>query len=389
MRIFLIVAAAFGLAGATIVRENFASEHRSQFTGWFFMVQPTIANSSPSQSNSNLTDDQVLLFSRLAMGGIPKEFPNKPSNVMETSADVLSPKQMHPVFYGCFDWHSSVHGHWMLARLLRQYPDSPPAAAIRTLLNEQFTEEKLRLEADHFRKPQNRSFERMYGWAWALQLVAELHTWDDPDAKRWREFLKPLEAVLVESSLSYLPKLTFPVRTGIHPDTGFALGMELDYARVVGNRELEALLIETARRFYLNDRNYPAHYEPSGTDFFSSGFNEADLMRRVLTPAEFSKWLEDFLPVLSASEAVPMTTPVDVSDVTDGHLVHLAGLNFSRAWTMDGVASALSESDPRRSALKGLAEAHFKAGMRYVDSGHYEGEHWLATFAVYYLTQKH
>lgn len=339
--------------------------------------------------NSQLTDEQIALFARLALQGIPKEFPNKPSNVMESADDVQSPREMHPVFFGCFDWHSSVHGHWMLARLLRQYPYSSSATAIRTLLNEQLTAEKLQKEADHFRLPQNRSFERMYGWAWALQLVAELHTWDDPDARRWREAIRPLEEVLVEYTLNYLPRLTFPVRTGIHPDTGFAMAMELDYARVTGNQPLEELIITTAKRFYANDRDYPAHYEPSGTDFFSSGFNEADLMRRVLSKDEFSTWLTAFLPRLAANGLGPMMTPVDVSDVTDGHLVHLAGLNFSRAWTMDGIASALDPSDPRRELLRKSAEAHFQSGMRYVDSGHYEGEHWLATFAVYYLTQKH
>ena len=334
-----------------------------------------------------LTHEQVTAFAELALKGISQEYPNKPSNVMTSADDVQSPQQMHPVFYGCFDRHSSVHGHWMLARLLKRYPDAPVAARIRTVLNAQLTAEKLQREADYFKTKENKSFERMYGWAWALQLVAELHAWDDVDAKLWRANLRPLEDVIVELATGYLPKLTFPIRTGIHPDTGFALGMELDYARTVGNAAFAELLSQKARDFYLDDRNYPTHYEPSGQDFFSPGFNEADLMRRVLPADEFSSWLDEFLPQLRTNSMGPMMEPVEVSDVTDGHLVHLAGLDLSRAWTMQGIARALSSDDPRRQSLQQAVEAHAAAGMKYVNSGHYEGEHWLATFAVYYLTE--
>ncbi len=343
--------------------------------------------SAGHKMTDKLTHEQVAAFAELALKGIPQEYPNKPSNVMTTAADVQSPRQMHPVFYGCFDWHSSVHGHWMLARLLKLYPDAPVASRIRTVLNEQLTADKLQKEADYFQSKENKSFERMYGWAWALQLVAELHDWQDADAVRWRENLRPLENVIVELATGYLPRLTFPIRTGIHPDTGFALGMEIDYARKVGNKAFEQLLVEKARQFYLNDKDYPVHYEPSGHDFFSSGFNEADLMRRVLTSAEFSEWLDQFLPQLRNDAMGPMMEPVEVSDVTDGHLVHLAGLDLSRAWTMNGIARALPEADVRRQLLLQAVQVHADAGMKYVNSGHYEGEHWLATFAVYYLTE--
>lgn len=335
----------------------------------------------------SLTDEQVAAFAALALKGIPQEYPNKPSNVMTSSADVKSPSAMHPVFYGCFDWHSSVHGHWMLARLLKLYPNSSVAVRIRETLNRQLTKDNLQTEADYFLPKENKSFERMYGWAWALQLVAELLDWDDPDAKRWRDNLRPLETIIVQYSMEYLPKLNFPIRTGIHPDTGFALSLELDYARRTGHKPLEELIIARAKHFYLRDVNYPAHYEPSGNDFFSSGFNEADLMRRILPRDEFSKWLDTFLPQLRTGQMGPMMEPVKVSDVTDGHLVHLAGLDLSRAWTMAGIASALADNDPRRALLLDSAQQHFAAGMTYVNSGHYEGEHWLATFAVYYATE--
>ena len=334
-----------------------------------------------------LVMEQVNAYARLALKGIPQEYPNKPSNVMNSAGDVRSPKDMHPVFYGNFDWHSSVHGHWMLARLLRLYPNCQSAADIRKMLNSQLTAEKLQQETDYFSSDHNKHFERMYGWAWLLQLVRELHTWKDDDAKQWRENLRPLEMKIVDLAKAYLPKLSFPIRVGTHTDTAFALGMELDYARVVGDQKFETLLLKKSRDFYLNDKNYPAHYEPSGHDFFSSGFNEADLMRRVLSANEFSDWLDTFLPGLRTNELGSMMTPVKVTDVTDGHLVHLAGLDLARAWTMTGIASVLPEADPRRKNLEQSIPPHSAAGLQYVNSGHYEGEHWLATFAVYHLTK--
>jgi hypothetical protein len=227
----------------------------------------------------------------------------------------------------------------------------------------------------------------MYGWAWLMQLVSELHAWEDDDARRWRVNLKPLEEQILSRLGDYLPKLSFPIRTGIHQDTGFALGMLIDYARSTANGPLESLLVEKAKAFYLSDDRYPVHYEPSGHDFFSSGFNEADLMRRVLPPEDFSRWLDRFLPELKKDQMGPMMEPVEVTDVTDGHLVHLAGLNLSRAWAMRGIASVLPREDPRRLLLERSAKDHADAGMKYVTSGHYEGEHWLATFAVYHLTR--
>ena len=333
-----------------------------------------------------MTDEQLTDLARLALRGIDIEYPNKPSQVMTGPESILSPRQLHPAFYGCYDWHSSVHGHWMLVRLLRCYPECPLQEEIRKALDQHLTDEYIRAEAEYFLSKDNRSFERMYGWAWALRLAAELESMDGAEPRRWRETIRPLEKVLLDATAEYLPKLEYPVRTGVHPDTGFALAQCLDYAREVGNRELERLVIQRSRDYFLADRDYPFDYEPSGEDFFSSGMNEADLMRRVLPPDEFGPWLNRFWPGLQSAADAALPQPVEVSDVTDPKLVHLAGLNLSRAWCLDGLARSLPENDPRRPKLRDLADRHAQAGFSYVFSGHYEGEHWLATFAVYALT---
>ena len=272
-------------------------------------------------------------------------------------------------------------------RVLRQFPDLAQAAEIRSRLAAHFTAENLAKEAAFFADDLNKSYERMYGWAWLLRLVVELNDWDDPDAKQWRANLRPLEEVLIKRIKAYLPLLSYPIRTGEHPDTGFALGQILDYARATENRELEELVVRRAKDYFLNDFDYPTRYEPSGQDFFSSGWNEADLMRRILDPAEFSVWPDRFIPSLTLGELGPLLQPVEVTDVTDGKLVHLAGLNLSRAWCQNGIASALAKDDPRRDLLLKVAAEHTAAGLKTVFSGHYEGEHWLGTFALYCLTE--
>jgi hypothetical protein len=325
-----------------------------------------------------LTEQQLVLFANLALKNIHTEYPNKPSNVVVDDASVRTPREMHPAFYGCFDWHSSVHGHWMLVRLLKEYPNSPVDARIREKLSQSLTAENLAGELTYFQEEQHKTFERTYGWAWYLRLVDELATWDDGQGKQWREHLRGLEELLVQRTMEYLPKLSFPIRTGIHPDTGFALGQILDYARTVGNSELEELIVQRARDYFLNDVAYPTRYEPSGQDFFSTSLNEADLMRRVLSKREFKSWFDKFIPDFGN-----LLEPVTVSDVTDGYIVHLAGLDLSRGWCMEGIASALDESDPRVETLRESARQHAQMGFSYVFSGHYEGEHWLATFAIY------
>ncbi len=347
------------------------------------MTTACLADELP-RPGEKLSDAQVTMFADLALKNIDTEYPNKPSNVMAGPESVRSPQELHPAFFGCFDWHSSVHGHWMLVRLLREYPACSAGPRIRARLNDHLTVQKLNAETEYFRQKHNKSFERMYGWAWFLRLAAELHEWDDADGRRWRNAVRPLEQLLVQRTLDYLPLLTFPIRTGVHPDTGFALGQALDYARIVGNESMEQLIVQRCRDYYTRDTRYPFRYEPSGQDFFSSGLNEADLMRRVMTAEEFRTWLHKFLD--TATESENFVRPVDVSDVTDGKIVHLAGLNLSRAWCLQGIAAALPDQDPRQAGLRRSAASHAEKGIGYVFSGHYEGEHWLATFAIYTLS---
>ena len=322
---------------------------------------------------SRLTDSQVTAFALLALDGIVREWPNKPGQVYVGPESAKTPREMHPVFYGSFDWHSAVHGHWLLVRLLKEYPEASINTEIRRVLNDQLTATALLKEAAYFDEKQNGGFERMYGWAWLLRLATELHDWDDDDGSRWARALKPLEQRIVVAIMDYLPRLSYPIRTGVHPDTAFALSFELDYARAVGNQDLAKLIEQKAHDYYAADTDYPSRYEPSGEDFFSSGLNEADLMRRVL-------------PQASHGDLSNLGIPVKVSDPTDGRLVHLAGLDLSRAWTLNGIAHALPEGDARKALLTAAAADHTEVGLDYVFSGFYEGDHWLASFAVYLLT---
>ena len=326
-------------------------------------------------------------FAALVLAGIDREYPNKPGEVLGGPQDLKTPRQMHPAFFGHYDWHSSVHGHWVLLRLLRLYPQIAQAAEIRARLDAHLDEANIRAEAAYFDGRENRSFERMYGWAWALRLALELHAWDDPEARRWSAAFAPLETKLVAMTLDYLPRLSYPVRSGVHPDTAFALAQILDYARGVDHAALEALVVRRARDYFLGDRDYPVAYEPSGQDFFSPGLNTADLMRRVLPTSEFRVWLDGFWPGLRRGKLGSWGVPAQVSDLEDPQLVHLVGLNLSRAWTMQGVSSRLDKNDRRALALEPAMLVHAGAGLEYVFSGHYEGEHWLATFAVYYLSE--
>ncbi len=321
-------------------------------------------------------------FTKLALACIDREWPNKPEHVIDAPEDARTPRFFHPAFFGCYDWHSSVHGHWMLVRVLRFFPDLPSASEIRSRLEAHFTAEGVAMEARYLDRGSARSFERPYGWAWLLRLATELEAWDDPQAKGWRERIRPLEDAVARRLADYLPKLTNPIRTGVHPNTAFALAEALDYSRRSGRKDLEALLLSRSRAYFEKDRACPLPYEPSGEDFFSPCFEEADLMRRVLPRAEFVRWLSRFLPGVTHLRL----SPAVAADPTDPKLVHLDGLNLTRAWTMRGIASTLPRFDPRRKALEAAADAHAKAGLARVSSGNYEGEHWLASFAVYLLT---
>jgi hypothetical protein len=327
-------------------------------------------------------------FAGLALKCVAREYPNKPEHVVNNEADVRSPKSLHPAFYGCYDWHSSVHGHWMLARLLKRFPGLPEAAQIRAALNANLTAASIAAEVSYMKQPNRQSFERTYGWAWLLKLAEELQGWNDPDAKVWSENLKPLADQIAKSYLAFLPKQNYPIRTGVHPNTAFGLAFAFDYADKVGDDALKSLLIERSRTYYFADKDYPGGWEPGGEDFFSPAFMEADLMRRVLSSAEFATWFHAFLPGISKNAPTALLEPAVVTDRSDPKLVHLDGLNLSRAWCMRNIADALPADDTARGILKAAADKHVTAGLQHVASGDYAGEHWLASFAVYLLFTK-
>jgi hypothetical protein len=333
-----------------------------------------------------MTPELASAFARLALKNLSREYPNKPGDVLNGNKDVRSPRVTHPAFYGCFDWHSSVHGHWMLVRLLRRFPDLPEAKAIRAALGEHLTAKNLKAEADSFTQPNAQSFERPYGWAWLLKLAEELHDWDDPDGKEWAKNLKPLADTIAARYLAYFPKQTYPIRSGVHPNTAFGLTFAYDYAVAVGHKKLREQIEERARAYYAQDAAIPGRWEPDGTDFFSPSLMEADLMRRVLPPTEFADWFRRFLPDLAKGEPKSLLQPATVTDRTDPQIVHLDGLNLSRAWCMRSLAAAHPKGDAIRKVLTESAARHADAGLAHVASGDYAGEHWLASFAVYLLT---
>jgi hypothetical protein len=333
-----------------------------------------------------LNPQQASGFARLALKGVTKEYPNKPDHVLNDAADVKNPRALHPAFYGCYDWHSSVHGHWMLVRLLHQFPELPEAREIRAALAGNLTEDNLRAEANYFAQPNRKSFERTYGWAWLLKLAEELSSRDDPDARQWSKNLRPLADAVVARYLDFLPKQTYPIRTGVHPNTAFGLAFALDYARAAGHQPLRERIEERSRAYFAGDVAYPAAWEPGGADFFSPGLMEADLMRRVLPADEFRAWFQRFLPGMAKGEPKTLFEPAQVTDRSDPQIVHLDGLNLSRAWCMRSIAAALPPNDPSRKRLAESAALHVEAALRHVASGDYAGEHWLASFAVYMLS---
>ena len=335
-----------------------------------------------------LNREQASGFARLALRALTKEYPNKPEHVMAGPDDVKGPRVLHPVFYGSYDWHSSVHGHWMLVRLVRRFPDLPEAREIRAVLAEHLTAEHLKAEADYFARKESRPFERPYGWAWLLKLAEELHGWDDPDGRTWSRNLRPLAAAVVARYLEFFPKQTYPIRTGVHQNTAFGLALAHDYALAVGDSRLEDLVEERARAYFHADADAPAKWEPSGADFFSPSLIEADLMRRVMPAAEFRAWFANFLPGAAGGEPKSLFLPATVADRTDPQLVHLDGLNLSRAWCMRNIAASLPAGDRAQIALDESASRHAQAGLAHVASGEYAGEHWLASFAVYLLTAR-
>lgn len=325
-------------------------------------------------------------LSKLAFHCINREYPNKLSHVMNDSTEVLSPEILHPAFYGCFDWHSSVHGHWMLVKLIKKFPGLELENEIREAIDINLTKGNISKEVAYLHQSGRKSFERTYGWAWLLKLTEELYSWDDPQGNRWLENLQPLAEAIAHRYIEFLPKQTYPIRRGVHPNTAFGMSFALDWAQTSGNKELEKVLIERSITYYFKDINAPASWEPDGDDFLSPSLQEADLMRRVLNQEDFVKWFDKYLPGIADGEPRNLLVPAIVGDRTDPKIVHLDGLNLSRAWCMFSIAKALPENHPAKEILNKAGNSHARDALTNITSGNYEGEHWLASFAVYMLT---
>lgn len=319
-------------------------------------------------------------FASTALGHVTREYPNKLDHVLAGPHDLKSPRALHPIFHGSFDWHSCVHGWWTLFTLYRLAPGLPEADRIRATADALFTEANVAAERAYLDRPESRGFERPYGWAWLLKLQAELLGHASPEGRRWARTLQPLADAFADRFLGFLPKATYPVRTGTHFNTAFALALALDYADAAGDAGLDLLCRTTAAGWHLNDRDCQA-WEPSQDEFLSPALMEAELMRRVLEPKAFRAWLKAFLPRLGRGEPQTLFTPATVSDRTDGKIAHLDGLNLSRAWCWRGIASALPAKDPLRAAALDAARLHLAASLPHV-TGDYMGEHWLASFAL-------
>jgi len=344
----------------------------------------------PAGTGSSFALDEATAgrLARLALDCVHREYPNKISHDMQSDEDARPPRQLTPAFYGCFDWHSAVHGHWLLARLARLLPDTDVASAARDALGQSLTAERIAGEVSYLTAEGRATFERPYGLAWLLQLATELGEWPDDDARRFSATLAPLERVAAERLRDWLPKLSHPIRTGEHSQTAFAFGLALDWARSRRDQPIARLLERRTSELYLADRDCPLAYEPSGQDFLSPCLAEADLVRRVLPPAAFAAWLGAFLPGLPLDGSGDWLEPAVVTDPTDGKLVHLDGLNLSRAWMLEGISSGLPADDPRRAGLLACATAHARSGLASVGSERYEGGHWLGSFAVYLVTRR-
>ncbi|MGC1473151.1 MAG: DUF2891 domain-containing protein [Psychroserpens sp.] len=318
-------------------------------------------------------------LAQLPLSCIQTEYPNKLNQTIVSDADLQSPHALHPAFYGCFDWHSAVHGHWSLVSLLKQFPELEVADRAKVMLLENISKANIDAEVSYFSGKHNKNYERTYGWAWLLKLAEELHTWDDPIARELKDNLQPLTDLIVNKYIDFLPKLNYPIRVGEHPNTAFGLSFAYDYAKTVGHDALKALIENRAKNFYGKDSNCPLSWEPSGFDFLSPCFEEAALMKRILPKDGFKAWLDDFLPELKDKDFNIETGKV--SDRTDGKLVHLDGVNFSRAWSLNTIAQDL----PEYAHLNNVANQHINYSLPSIVDDSYEGGHWLGSFALYAL----
>jgi len=367
------------------------TKHFLSITLLFFSIAvlaETVDNPAPVKQNE-LAPELADRFARLALDCIQKEFPNKISRTTDNAEAIGRPRKIFPTFYGCFDWHSAVHGHWLLVRLLRVGDqDSQWRAEAFAKLSENFNEDNLAGEVANFSRPARGSWERPYGLAWYLQLTTELRQWQHPQAKVWLKSLEPLESDIAQSLKEWLPNLAYPIRLGTHNQSAFAFGLMLDWSRVAGDAEMEALIVRRSLSFHKQDVNCPIEYEPSGEDFLSPCLMEADLMRRILKQDEFGEWLSKFLPNIPSNGAEDWLLPGIVKDASDGKLVHLDGVNSSRAWNLYNIARALPKEDTRRPALMAAADTHAATGVAAVSDEHYSGSHWLASFATYLMTDR-
>lgn len=353
------------------------------FTGSLSTTAQNYFNVNKDSTGFVLTAEGASLLASLPLKCIDQEYPNKTSHTSISDSDhQLTPKQLHPSFYGCFDWHSCVHGHWMLVRLLKLFPNLPEAAAIRKAIHQTINTQNINTEVKYFDGPVSKTWERTYGWAWLLKLDEELLDWNDEDGKQWHAALQPLTKKIVDLWVAYMPKQTYPNRTGVHPNTAFGLVFALDYARTAKNKTFETSIVNHAKKLFQKDKQAPTRWEPDGSDFLSPSLEEADLMRRVLPATEFNKWFSAFI---SQADLKHLTQLPHVSDRTDYQIVHLDGLCLSRSWAMKGIANALPAGDKRKSILFKSAIAHLSTALPHVAGGNYGGEHWLASFAVYAL----
>jgi hypothetical protein len=331
-------------------------------------------------TSTSLTPELARKFAQVALSHVTKEYPNKLEHVLNKRADLKSPRELHPVFFGSFDWHSCVHAYWLLATLLRLFPEMREAEKIEALFDAQLTPAKVRAEVRYLGQPLRETFERPYGWAWLLMLSAELNRHASKKGNVWRDALAPLADAFIQRFLDFLPKATYPTRVGTHFNSAFAITLALEYAEVASDDDLRKALVKSARTWYSKDSDCQA-WEPGGDDFLSSALMEAECMRRVLKASEFPVWLDRFLPRLAVREPATLFAPATVSDRSDGKIAHLDGLNLSRAWCWRSLAATWTESDARRGVALEAAEIHFAASLPHV-AGDYMGAHWLATFAL-------
>lgn len=344
-------------------------------------IQTTLPMQSPNAAlNIQLDLAQANRLAQLPLSCITQPFPYKAGHTIAKAEDMDLPQVHHPAFYGCFDWHSAVHGHWSLVYLMKQFPKLEAADTARQNLHLNLSKTNIEKEVEYFALNRyTKSFERTYGWAWLLKLQEELYTWDDPDAKEWYDNLRPLAEYISNAYIEYLPKLVYPIRVGEHTNTAFGLSFAYDYARTTGDTALADAITENAIRFYQNDKGCPITWEPSGYDFLSPCLQEMDIMRKVLSEADFTAWLQDFLPDLHNQNL--QLQPGKIIDRTDGKLVHLDGLNFSRAWCLYPIANNKNATQ--------LADLHLDYSLNKIADGDYAGQHWLASFALYaFKTQK-